>query len=112
MNRLDLFPDTTKVENDSLSIAGHSLASLADLYGTPYYLYDRATMDFAVADYQSALRSYYPTTASVTYAGKAFLNLAIAQWTQTHGLYVDCTGEGEIAIAVAGGVPREHVLVH
>ena len=120
MNRLDLFPDTTKIKNDSLSIAGHSLASLADLYGTPYYLYDRATMDSAVADYQSALRSYYPstgsgqrpTTASVTYAGKAFLNLAIAQWTQTHGLYVDCTGEGEIAIAVAGGVPREHILVH
>jgi diaminopimelate decarboxylase len=27
-------------------------------------------------------------------------------------LHVDCTGEGEIAIAVAGGVPREHILVH
>jgi diaminopimelate decarboxylase len=27
-------------------------------------------------------------------------------------LFVDCTGEGEIAIAMAGGVPREHILVH
>jgi diaminopimelate decarboxylase len=27
-------------------------------------------------------------------------------------LFVDCTGEGEIAIALAGGVPREHILVH
>jgi diaminopimelate decarboxylase len=25
---------------------------------------------------------------------------------------VDCTGEGEIAIGMAGGVPREHILVH
>ena len=112
MNRLDLFPDTTKIDNDSLTIAGHSLASLADLHGTPLYLYDRATMDNAATGYKSALASLYPGLASVTYAGKAFLNLAIAQWTQFHNLFVDCTGEGEIAIAMAGGVPHEHILVN
>ncbi|MBI5963083.1 MAG: diaminopimelate decarboxylase [Chloroflexi bacterium] len=112
MNRLELFPDTTQIENDSLTIAGHSLTSLADLYGTPLYLYDRATMDNAAAGYESALASHYPGPASVTYAGKAFLNTAIAQWTQEHNLFIDCTGEGEIAIAMAGGVPREHILVH
>ncbi len=112
MNRLELFPDTTKIENDSLTIAGHSLASLADLYGTPLYLYDRATMDNAAAGYKSALRSFYPGPASVTYAGKALLNTAIAQWTQNHNLFIDCTGEGEIAIAMAGGLPRKHILVH
>jgi diaminopimelate decarboxylase len=112
MNRLDLFPDTTKIENDALTIAEHSLTSLADLYGTPLYLYDRATMDNAATGYKSALASHYPMAGSVTYAAKAFLNLAIAQWTQFHNLFVDCTGEGEIAIAVAGGVPREHILVH
>lgn len=112
MDRLQLFPITTTIENDALSIAGHDLTTLANDHGTPLYLYDRATMDSSVADYQSALRSYYPAPASVTYAGKAFLNLAIAQWTQFHNLFVDCTGEGEIAIAVAGGVPREHILVH
>ncbi|CAG0961309.1 partial diaminopimelate decarboxylase, partial [Anaerolineae bacterium] len=37
---------------------------------------------------------------------------ALAQWTQFHRLYVDCTGEGEVAIALAGGVPREHLLLH
>ena len=112
VNRLDLFPDTTKIENDSLTIAGHSLASLADLHGTPLYLYDRATMDTAVAGYKSALRSFYPEPASVTYAGKAFLNTAIAQWAHGHNLFIDCTGEGEIAIAMAGGTPREYILVH
>jgi diaminopimelate decarboxylase len=112
VNRLDLFPDTAKIKDDSLFIAGHSLASLADTYGTPFYLYDRATLDNAAAGYKTALASHYPTTASVTYAGKAFLCIAIAQWTQPHGLYVDCTGEGEIAIALAGGAPRERILVH
>ena len=112
MNRLQLFPVTTKIENDSLTIAGISLASLADEYGTPLYVYDRATMDLLARDYLEALAARYPSPASVTYAGKAFLCKAVAQWTQSHGLMVDCTGEGEIGIAVAANVPRENILVH
>ena len=111
-NRLALFPESTRARGDSLFLAGHSLASLADGHLTPLYVYDRATLDLAVAEYQSALRTYYPGESHITYAGKAFLCKAIAAWTQLHGLTVDCTGEGEIGIAVAGGVPREKILVH
>jgi len=112
MDRLALFPDSTQIQNDSLFIAGQDLAALADHYGTPLYVYDRATLDACVADYRSVLRKYYPVSSHITYAGKAFLCKAIAAWTQTQDLFVDCTGEGEIAIAVAGGVPRENILVH
>lgn len=112
MKRLDLFPITTKIVNDKLTIAGHDLTTLAERHRTPLYVYDRATLDAAVMEYKSALASFYPGPASVTYAGKAFLCLALAQWTQLHGLTVDCTGEGEIAIAVSAGVPRENILVH
>lgn len=112
MKRLDLFPITTKIENERLSIAGHDLTNLAEQYETPLYLYDRATLDAAALEYRSALASHYPQAGSVTYAGKAFLCLALAQWTQSHSLSVDCTGEGEIGIAVAAGVAREKILVH
>lgn len=112
MDRLDLFPISTKIEKNFLTIAGHDLASLADRHLTPLYLYDRATLDFCAAEYQSALQRHYPAPSHITYAGKAFLCKAIAEWTQTHNLMVDCTGEGEIAVAVAGGVPRERILVH
>jgi len=112
MNRLALLPITATIERDSLFLAGHSLASLADAHGTPLYLYDRATLDLTIAEYQSALRTYYPGESQITYAGKAFLCKALAAWTQTHNLTVDCTGEGEIGIAVAGGAPREKILVH
>jgi len=112
MNRLSLFPDTTKIENNHLTIAGQVLSSLAEEYGTPLYLYDRATMDNAVSIYKDALASNFPGLASVTYAGKAYLSTALAQWTRSHDLWLDCTGEGEIAIARAGGVPRERTLVH
>jgi|WetSurMetagenome_2_1015567.scaffolds.fasta_scaffold73052_2 diaminopimelate decarboxylase len=111
-DRLRLFPDSTTVQNDTLRIAGHDLASLAAEHGTPLYLYDRHTMDASLAEYQSALRKYYPAPAQVTYAGKAFLCKTIAGWAQTQHLLVDCTGEGETAIALAAGVQRENILVH
>ncbi len=112
MNWLPLFPDTTKIVDDALTIAGFSIASLADEYGTPLYVYDRATLDQSAVDYRAALASTYGGAASITYAGKAYLSKALAQWTQFHNLWVDCTGEGEIAIAKAGGVPRERILSH
>ena len=110
--RLKLFPDSTAIQNDSLFIAGCDLQALATDYGTPLYVYDRASVDTAVADYKSALQRYYPAPSQITYAGKAFLCKAIAAWTRTQDLLVDCTGEGEITIAVAAGVEREHILVH
>ena len=111
-NRLALFPESTRVREDFLFIAGHSLASLSAENGTPLYVYDRSTLDLSATEYKSALRAYYPGTSTITYAGKAFLCKAIAAWTQSHNLIVDCTGEGEIGIALAGGVAREHILVH
>ena len=111
-DRLALFPDSTRVQDDALVIAGHDIASLAETYGTPLYIYDRLTLDALVTEYRSALRKSYPASSHITYAGKAFLCKALAQWTQTHDLAVDCTGEGEIAISLAGGVPRHNILVH
>lgn len=112
MNRLDLFPVTTRIENETLTIAGQNLASLADRYQTPLYLYDSATLNILAQTYARALSAHYPGLSNITYAGKAFLCKAIAQWTQAHALTVDCTGEGEIGIVIAAGVPREKILVH
>jgi diaminopimelate decarboxylase len=112
MDRLALFPISTKIENDRLTIAGHDPASLVDRYGTPLYIYDRATLNSSAKSYTDALSAHYPAPSHITYAGKAFLCKAIAEWTQEHDLFVDCTGQGEIGIAVAGAVPREHILVH
>ena len=121
MDRLELFPDTTTIENDALTIGGCDLSALADEYGTPLYLYDRATLDASVTAYRRLLNEYYgspkygyhyPAESRLTYAGKAFLCLAIAQWCRQQDLWLDCSGLGEIAIAVVAGVPREHIVVH
>jgi diaminopimelate decarboxylase len=112
INRLRLFPDSTRVTDESLSIGGCDLSALAAQYSTPLYLYDRLTLDSSAVLYQQALSKYYPAESGLTYAGKAYLCLALAQWTQQHGLWVDCTGQGEIGVAAAGGVPPQHIIVH
>lgn len=114
--RLDLFPLSTQLigvgAEATLTIAGCDLHELAATYGTPLYLYDQQTMERAAAAYRQALADYYPADAGVTYAGKAFLCTAAAQWVQRQGMILDCTGAGELHVAAAAGVPRAQILVH
>jgi diaminopimelate decarboxylase len=114
--RLALFPTTTRITThpagEALAIAGCELAELAAAHQTPLYLFDRATLDASLEEYQQALQRHYPHQAGITYAGKAYLSTTMAQWVQQHNLLLDCTGAGEIATALAGGVRRENVLVH
>lgn len=114
--RLDLFPLSTQItgtgSDAALTIAGCDLRDLAAIYGTPLYLYDQQTMAIAAAAYRQALADYYPADAGITYAGKAFLCTAMAQWVQRQGMILDCTGAGELYVAAAAGVPRAQILVH
>lgn len=115
-NRIELFPITTRLKNASdrnyLTIAGYDLIELADHFGTPLYIYDLATLNAAVETYNAALSTYYPAEKGITYAGKAYLCIAIAEWAVENNLWVDCTGEGELGIAIAGGVERPNIIAH
>ena len=115
-DRLALFPASTRIQVESwperLVIAGCDLSKLAEQYGTPLYLYDQATMDGAVRAYRQALAASYPGKWGITYAGKAFLCVAMAQWVHRRGLWLDCTGVGELAAATAAQVPRNQIIVH
>lgn len=114
--RLDLFPLSTEIRAadgvSRLTIAGCDLDVLAATYETPLYVYDRATLDAAVAAYRDALRRHYSGPTGITYAGKAGLTIALAQWAAQQGLVVDCTGVGEMHVAVRAGVPKAQILVH
>ncbi len=115
LKRLALFPLTTQIAVDAaerLTVASCDLVDLAERYDTPLYLYDRATLDASVDAYEVALAQSYPAAAGITYAGKAGLNLALAQWAANRGLWLDCTGQGEMAVAAAAGVDRSQILVH
>jgi diaminopimelate decarboxylase len=111
-DRLELFPASTTIKDDRLILGGCDVQSLAESYGTPLYLYDRAELDRAASLYRQTLNQSWAGKWSVTYAGKAFLSIALAQWAAAHGFRVDCTGAGEIGIAVQAGLKREQILVH
>jgi len=111
-HRLALFPDTATISNNTLCIGGQDLTTLAERFGTPLYVYDRATLDNAVRDYKAALRRHYAGQAFITYAAKAFLCAGIARWVAQQGLWIDCTGEGEISIALTGHIPSSGIVVH
>jgi diaminopimelate decarboxylase len=115
--RLELFPDTAQIVagddgRAALTIGGCNLAALAAAYGTPLYLFDEATLDARVQAYRDALAAHYPAEAAITLAGKALLLKASAQWAARRGLWLDCTGAGELAIAAAADFPGEQLLVH
>jgi diaminopimelate decarboxylase len=119
--RLALFPINTRIVSEGsepgrgserLEAGGCDLVELAEQYGTPLYLYDQATLDANLRAYRQALSDSYPGAWGITYAGKAFLNVALAQWVLGQGLWVDCTGVGELTIAQAAGAQREQILMH
>jgi diaminopimelate decarboxylase len=117
--RLELLPITAAYQpsaeggaGSELTIGGCRVRALAEQFGTPLYCFDAATLDAAAEQYRTALRRWYPAESAVTYAGKAYLSRAIVQWAQRHDFWLDCTGAGEIGIAVAAGAPRQRILVH
>jgi diaminopimelate decarboxylase len=111
-HRLALFPDTTTISDNALQIGGHNLAALAERFGTPLYVYDRATLDNTLRSYKAALRSFYAGPSFISYAAKAFLCAGIARWVGQQGLWIDCTGQGEISVALSGRVPSSSIVVH
>ncbi len=113
--RRALFPVSVEIvdrgNGPGLAIGGCELTALAAEYGTPLYLYDQATLAAAVDTYRHVLDAY-PAGGEITYAGKAGLNLALAQWMDRQGVWLDCTGVGELHVAQVASVDRSRVLVH
>ena len=114
--RLQLFPITTEVSvsgtKSELTIAHQGLNKLADQYGTPLYLYDQATLDANLDGYRQSLSHHYPGRGSITYAGKAFLCLAMAQWVKWQGISLDCSSAGEMHMAEQVGLSRQQIVCH
>lgn len=116
LRRLALFPITASLQKvrgqTILHLAGQNLEELARKYGTPLYVYDEATLENNLQVYQTALKEFYPGEYGLTYAGKAFLCTAMAQWAAARRLWVDCTGVGEIAVTMAAGLAPGSIVAH
>lgn len=90
------------------AFGGVSLAALAQTYGTPLVLFDGALFDERV----SAFREAFGPQTDLSYAGKAFLCVALARRAARLGLSLDVCSLGELRTAQAAGFPSERLRYH
>jgi diaminopimelate decarboxylase len=103
-----LWPVTvTRSDAGALQVGGVDVRDLVAEFGTPAYVLDEADFRNRCRDFRSAFAG-----ADVFYAAKAFCAKAVLRTVAEEGLNVDvCTG-GELAVALAAGVPPERIKMH
>lgn len=112
-NRLTLFPPGTQVDgNGRLWLGGCEATALATEFGTPLYLLDQSCLEKRAGLYRDLLEANYPGMAEVAYAGKAGLNLALAQLFAGLGLGLDVVSGGELYVALKAGFPADRIRFH
>ena len=87
---------------------GCDCQKLADMFGTPLYVYDTGIIKARCRELRSTFLERWPNT-SVHYAGKAFLTRAAAKLIENEGLGLDVVSEGEMYTALSAGFPAERI---
>ncbi|MBN3931555.1 diaminopimelate decarboxylase [Streptomyces verrucosisporus] len=95
-------------ERGVTTVGGLDVVALAEEFGTPAYVLDED--DFRARC--RAWREAFGDEADVFYAGKAFLCRAVVRWLTEEGLNLDVCSGGELATALAGGMPAERIALH
>lgn len=110
---LSLFPETATVTADGhLAVGGIDLASVAQQFGTPLYLYDEATIRQRASAYRDGLRAAYPGESLVCYAGKAYCAPWLLRVIADEGLGLDVVSGGELFTAQHVGFLPERIFFH
>ncbi|MCH8561128.1 MULTISPECIES: diaminopimelate decarboxylase family protein [unclassified Nesterenkonia] len=97
-----------------LVIGGVDVVTLAAQHGTPLYVLSEADFRARARSFREAFGAAFAPEAEVDvfYAGKAFLSTHVAGWAVEEGLCVDTASGGELALALAGGVPPRQIGLH
>ena len=112
MPRLSLFPLTAEVSKQGhLIIGGCDAVELAAEFGTPLYLFDEFSLRNKCTEFKAEFSQRYGDT-TVIYAGKAFINRALALIFKEEGLGLDVVSAGELGIAQSVGFPPDKVYFH
>jgi diaminopimelate decarboxylase len=102
-----LLPDTAEVgASGRLRVGGLDVLDLVGEVGTPVFVYDEEHLRRRCRE---ARQAFGPRVA---YASKAFLCKAMAALAHEEGCCIDVSTGGELAVALAGGVPAERLVLH
>jgi diaminopimelate decarboxylase len=89
-----------------LRVGGIDVLSLVEEVGTPVFIYDEEHLRRRCRE---ARQAFGPRVA---YASKAFLCKAMAALAHEEGCCIDVSTGGELAVALAAGVPGERLVLH
>jgi len=109
-----LLPDTATFSPEGiLRIASRPIPELARVYGTPLYIFDRATISNACTSYKQAFQVHYHASATrILYASKAYLSPLIARLMSEQGIGLDVVSGGELLVAQQVNFPMQNVSFH
>ena len=109
-----LLPDSATFSAQGiLSIAGCPVPELARVFGTPLYVFDRATIANACRRYQRAFAKHYTASeVRFLYASKAYLSPLVARVMMEEGMGLDVVSGGELQVARMAQFPVERIAFH
>lgn len=94
-----------------LTIGGCDVVSLAEMYGTPLYVYDEHTIREMCRAFVGGFGTEYPNS-HVAYSSKAFSSPALAAILEEEHVGMDVVTGGELAIARAAKFPAAEINFH
>jgi diaminopimelate decarboxylase len=104
---LSLLPDTAEADGRGhLLIGGCDTLDLAAEFGTPLFVYDEDHLRRRAREAVAAFGD------GAIYASKAFLCTAMARLAHEEGMRIDVATGGELAVALAAGVPASRLVLH
>ncbi|GAB3159834.1 diaminopimelate decarboxylase [Micromonospora sonneratiae] len=99
--------NVTRAADGALAVGDLGVRELAEQFGTPAYVLDEGDLRARCRDFRAA----FPNE-DIYYAGKAFLCRAVVRIIAEEGLYLDVCSGGELAVALAAGMPPERIGFH
>ena len=103
----ELLPLTADVDpSGRLRVGGVDVLNLVEEVGTPVFVYDEEHLRLRCRE---ARQAFGPRVA---YASKAFLCKAMAALAHEEGCCIDVSTGGELAVALAAGVPAQRLVLH
>src|SRR5688572_12171342 len=100
-----LWPTTVcRGADGALTVGGVAVTELIAEHGTPAYILDEADLRARCREFVAAFAG-----SDIYYAGKAFLCKAVVRIIAEEGLRLDVCSGGELAVALAAGMPPEEI---
>ena len=106
-----VLPMTSEIRDGHLWVGGVDLVGLANDQGTALYVMDEAHIRHQLREFRR-WTSYHWGDVETVYAAKAFMCKAMCRLVHEEGCMVLCASGGELAIALASGVPASRIQVH